>query len=568
MINVPNITQTAKNNIGTVSAKTNQVPEKSQLLNQDNNSNPPVYTKPIYPTETIPVYTKPTTEAPKSSEPKLTHTSWFYVNDVHGKMTNMERIYNISKEFDKTQASDIAPNFWSSSTGNISKFKVSSGDIILGANYTHNQVANKFLNWSGFIATALGNHELDVVDPGNLAKLLSDAKYKMLAINVDIDKNSPMYGRIEKSMVVEDNGEKYGIIGIAPPDMLERVKMNNTLKDFHVETAEKTRQLVQEEVNKLKEQGINKIVILSHEGTKNDIKLAQETSGIDIIFGAHTHDLIEGIKDGQNLFYSKSGEPVVITQAGKDGENVGILNVDFDENGVIKKAQNNVIKTRTYNRPLFIKDSVESILGKPEVIGRVKAAVPPPTKRLAENNPHGDLIADAMKNELGTDIAILNAGNIRGSFSQGPIDTRLISDITPFEDKMMILSLSEKQIVDSIKVGCKSIPRSSNKPGILLVSGLRYKANKQGELLDLEFIDKNNQVHKIDVNNPDPNKKYTVAADDFYATGGDGYLESNKNPDFVVKKFDVDKNKLACDYIKKLNQPIEIKDDQRIQIVD
>lgn len=565
MINIPIINQGTANNKGINLPKKEPLPNEFQSIKQPQAAE---YTTAIYPNETIPVYTRTGTTPPKNSEPKLTHTSWFYVNDVHGKMTNMERIYNMTKEFDKTNASEIAPGFWSNTTGNISKFKVSSGDIILGANYTNNQVANKFLNWSGFIASALGNHELDVVEPGNLAKLLSDAKYKMLAINVEIDKNSPVHGRIEKSMIVENDGEQYGLIGIAPPDMLERVKMNNTLKDFHVMDVDTTQKLVQEEVDRLKKQGINKIIVLSHEGLKNDIKLAKETNGIDIIFSAHTHDLIEGIKDDVNLFYSKSGEPTIITQAGKDGENVGILNVDFDENGVIKKAQNNIIRTRAYNRPLFIKDSVENILGKPEMIGRVKAAVEPPVKRLAENNPHGNLIADAMKNELGTDIAILNAGNIRGSFSPGPIDTRLISDITPFEDHMMILSLTEKQIVDSIKVGCKSIPRSSNKPGILLVSGLKYKANKQGDLLELEFIDKNNQIHKIDVNNPDPNKKYTVAADDFFATGGDGYLESNKHPDFVVKKFDVDKNKLACDYIKKLNQPLEITDDKRVQIVD
>lgn len=559
MINVPNINQSATiNTSGNLLPKQKQIPDKSQLENTPQTKE---YTTAIYPDKTIPVYTK------TNSEPKLTHTSWFYVNDVHGKMTNMERIYNMTKEFDKTNSSEVAPGFWSNTTGNISKFKVSSGDIILGANYTHNQVADKFLNWSGFIASALGNHELDVVEPGNLAKLLSDAKYKMLAVNIEIDKNSPLSGRIEKSTIVEKDGEKYGLIGIAPPDMKERVKMNNTMKDIQVSDAETTRKLVQKEVDKLKEQGINKIVVLSHEGTKNDIKLAKETTGIDIIFAAHTHDLIEGIKEGKNLFYSKSGEPTIITQAGKDGETVGILNVDFDEKGVIKKAQNNVIKTRAYNRPLFIKDSVENILGKPEVIGRVKAAVEPPVKRLIENNPHGNMIADAMRSELGTDIALLNAGNIRGSFSQGPIDTRLISDITPFEDHMMILGLTEKQIVDSIKVGCKSIPRSSNKPGILLVSGLKYKANKQGELLELEFIDKNNQVHKIDVNNPDPKKKYTVAADDFFATGGDGYLESNKHPEFVIQKFEMDKNKLACDYIKKLNQPVEIVDDKRVQII-
>ena len=556
MINVPNINQTVAAN----KVEAQQQVSKQLPLANDNTPRKAEYTATIYPDETVSVYGK--------SNPKLTHTSWFYVNDVHGKMTNMERIYNMTKEFDATPAAKIAPAFWNKNTGDVSKFKVASGDIILGANYIHNQVANKFLDWSGFIASALGNHELDVVEPGNLAKLLSDSKYKMLAANVDIREGSPLVGKIQKSMVVERDGEKYGLIGIAPEDMLERVKMNNTLKDFSVKNDGETIKIVQDEVNKLQAQGINKIIVLSHEGTKKDQRLAQETSGIDLIFGAHTHDLIEGLQEGVNLFTSKSGEPVILTQAGKDGENVGILNVDFDENGVVKKAQNNVIKTKNYNRPLFVKDSVEDIIGKPEIIGKVKAAVAPPEQRLIENNPHGNLIADAMRNELGTDIAILNAGNIRGNFSEGTVDSRLISDITPFEDKMWIIGLSEKQIVDAINVGLKSLTKSSNKPGILLVSGLKYKANKQGELLDLEFIDKNNQVHKIDVKNPDPNKKYTVAADDFFATGGDGYLESNKNPDFVLQKFDMDKNKLACDYIKKMDQPMEIKDDHRIEIME
>lgn len=565
MLNSPNINQSAM--INKPAAKPvlaqSQTPAVSNVQQQI-----PQYTTNIYPTETVPVYTKTATPTPTFSEPKLTHTSWFYINDVHGKMTNMERIYNISQEFDRLPSHTFAKNFYTNTTDNVSKFKVSSGDIILGANYTTNQVANQFLNWSGFLASALGNHEIDVTDPSKLAKLLSDAKYKMLAINVEVNPNSPLNGKIDKSMIVEKDGVKFGIIGIAPPDMLERVKMNDTLKDLTISNVDETIKLVQQETKRLEDSGIKHIVVLSHAGIKNDQRLAKETSGIDLIFGAHTHNLVEGIKEGENLFYSPKGEPVIITQAGKDGETVGILNVDFDQNGVIKKAQNNIINTRSFTRPLFIKDSVENIIGKPEVIGKVKTTLPPPEKRLAENNPHGNLIADAMRHELGTDIGILNAGNIRGSFPQGTIDSRAISDITPFEDKMMILGLTEKQIVDSIKVGLKSLTRSSNKPGILLVSGLKYKANTKGELLEMEFIDKNNQVHKIDVNNPDPNKKYTVAADDFYATGGDGYLESNKNPEFVIQKFDLDKNKLACDYIKKLDQPIEIIDDHRVQIIE
>lgn len=252
--------------------------------------------------------------------------------------------------------------------------------------------------------------------------------------------------------------------------MFDRVKMNDSVADIKVQDVNTTIQTVQNEVNKLKAQGINKIILLSHSGLSNDKRIAQETDGIDIIFSAHTHDLLKGVKEDNNLLYSKSGEPVVITQAGKNGDYIGILNADFDKNGVIKKVQNNIISTDDYIRPLYVKDSVEKIIGKPEVVGTVNEAVPMPKNILIEDNPHGNLIADAMRSELGTDIALLNAGNIRGRFIPNTkVDSRSISEITPFEDKMMILNLTEKQIVDAIKHGLKvSFNDKGNKPGFCL----------------------------------------------------------------------------------------------------
>ena len=161
MINVPNINQSAKiNNTGTITSQEKLVPNNVSQENTTQN-----YTKNIYPDKTISVYN------PNTNEPKLTHTSWLYINDVHGKMTNMERIYNISKEFDSTPANIMSSKFFTKDNS-VSKFKVSSGDIILGEELIPNQVAHKFLNWSGFIASALGNHELDVTKPESFAKML------------------------------------------------------------------------------------------------------------------------------------------------------------------------------------------------------------------------------------------------------------------------------------------------------------------------------------------------------------------------------------------------------------
>lgn len=502
---------------------------------------------------TVPkIQTQPTNDTFEKSKDE-TSVGIFYIADLHGKMTNMERICEMAKLFNNTNNSDI-------------KMKLASGDILLGSSPIKNKVASNFLDWVGVEANALGNHELDAT-PQAFAETLKDAKYKLLAINVEVKPDSPMAGKIQKSMIKEYNGEKFGIIGTAPSDALERVGTRESLDDIKVDDIDTTIKKVQEEVNNLKSQGINKIIIVSHIGKDADKRLAQETEGIDVILGAHTHDLYKGVKEGQSLLYSKSGEPVIVTQAGKDGEFAGVLNLVFNKDGIVTKAQNNIGRTGGFTRKLQFRTAVESIIGKPEVVGKIKSAPPNPENRLIENNPHGNFIVDAMREELGTDIALLNAANLRGHFIEGDVDVRRINDITPFEDKMMICELSEKQIVDAIKVGAKSFVNPGNKPGIILVSGLEYTVSDKGELKDLTYTDKNGNKSKIDVNNPGETRKFTVACDDFFALGGDNYLPVNPHPDYIKQTFEQDKNVYTANYIKKQKEPIEIKTDDRIKIV-
>lgn len=520
----------------------------SKNQNQVNTSNQDSFTHSAPKGEKAPNYPKPPVTKPVD-------VSIFYISDIHGKMTNMERIGAVAKRFDAMNANNDSV-----------KLKLASGDILLGSNPMTNKVASNFLDWAGITVNALGNHELDAT-PEALSESIKGSKYSLLAANVTVKSDSPLAGKIKKSVIEEHNGEKFGIIGTAPSDALERVGTRESLEDIKVDDPDTTIKKVQEEVNNLKAQGINKIILVSHLGKEIDKKLAQQTDGVDIILGGHTHDLYKGVKENNNLLYSKSGQPVVLTQIGKDGEFAGILNASFDEEGHIKKVQNNVTRTGTFTRTLPFKTAVESIIGKPEVLATIKAAPQAPKDRLVANNPHGNFIVDAMRSELGTDIALLNAGNIRGFFAQGELDSRRINDVTPFEDKMMICSLSEKQIVDAIKVGAKSFLHPDHKPGILLVSGLEYKINDKGDLLDLTYTDKQGNKSKIDINNPSTTRKFTVACDDFFALGGDNYLPVNSNPDYIVKKFDYDKNVYTANYVKKQNGPIEIKEDNRVEII-
>lgn len=160
----------------------------------------------------------------------------------------------------------------------------------------------------------------------------------------------------------------------------------------------------------------------------------------------------------------------------------------------------------------------------------------------------------------------MNAGNLRGFFAEGEVDSRRINDVTPFEDKMMICNLSEKQIVDALKVGAKSFVNPGHKPGILLVSGLQYTVTDKGQLLDLAYIDKQGNKVPIDINNPSATKNSVWLVTTSLHTAEMIICRLTKSG-LCCEKFDVDKNVYTANYIKNHNGPIEIKEDDRIKIV-
>lgn len=490
----------------------------------------------------------------KTEPNKPVRTSIFYINDFHGKSINIERTITASRAFDSFTKSE-----------NTDKLKLSSGDIQLGEPLEANKVMVEAQNIMGIMASAMGNHEYDM--PKHISELIPHMGYKMLACNINIQPDNPLYDKVEKSYVQEVNGNKYGIIGITPVDLFSRLKYGKLFEELKIDGIDSTIKDVQTEVDKLKQQGVNKIILLSHVGFGYDQKIARETDGIDIILGGHSHNLVMDVKPGVNLFNSKSGEPVVITQAGRDGRFFGILNVEFDPKGVLTKVQNNVTSTRGFKRNAPARHGFEQILGKPKVVGQIKSAPPPLTNDSIEPSGHANFMCDCMKEELGTDIALFGSATIRGYFEPGNLDTRWLEDISPFKNKMVIASYTEKDIVDMLRVSAKSLVNTNNKPGIVHVSGLKYTISKDGNLRSASFIDKNGTETPINIDNPGDDKTYRVGLTDYYSQGHDGFTMLKKY-DQAEKIYNFDISKCIENHFERHPEPVEIKDDGRIKIVD
>lgn len=493
----------------------------------------------------------------KKQSANTLNTSIFYINDIHGRIGNMARIYSAKAIYDSQMKNSDAD-----------RLTLSAGDISAGADAHLVKAATTFMNGLDLDATSDGNHEYDA-NPPEIAQSKADAKFKSLGANLIIPKGNPLEKIIEKTLVLEKNGHKYGLIGLAPPDLHERIRDNDSRKQIGVEDFKKSLKEIQKYSDDFKNQGINKVIILSHCGLAKDQLMAKELTGIDVIVGGHTHDLLEGVTEGKNLFYSKTGEPVVITQGGKDGEYLGVLNLEWNnDKGIITKIQNNVVKSSEFKRNRVIKGVFDHILGKPEKLGEIHSASGPTKNRLIDPNPNAFFIMDAVRKEFDTDLALINVGNIRGFFEAGPVDSSQVFEVVPLKNDMVKMKLTEKEVVDSLKNGAKSFVNPGNKPSIVIPSGLKYTVTRKGEIKAASFVDKNGKETPIDVNNPNPNKIYTVSTDDFFASGGDNLIPNKIQTGEYDKRYEFDKDKLVCDYIKKLNQPIDIKDDGRITVID
>ena len=186
---------------------------------------------------------------------------------------------------------------------------------------------------------------------------------------------------------------------------------------------------------------------------------------------------------------------------------------------------------------------------------------------MIEENAHANFMCDAMKYELDTDIAVWNNSGTRSYFKPGVIDTRDIKDIAPFEDRISVADVSEKKLVDYFKHAIENTYRSQgNKPGLLAVSGMNYTVDpKAGKLVGMNFVDNDGNEHKIDVENPREDKSYKVVMDSFMMF--DGADLDVLSPKEECVNYPFNKDFLACEYIKHLDEPVVINQTGRIKFV-
>ncbi len=216
-----------------------------------------------------------------------------------------------------------------------------AGDAVQGTLYFtkyEGEADFEFLNAMGVDAMAVGNHEFDK-GPGYLQKFIDYAEFPIISANIDATSEVSLAGLIEPYVIKDYNGEKVGIIGLTTPttEFTSSPGDNVIFNDLASTVATYVAQL--------EDQGINKIILLTHLGYDQDVELAESIEGVDIIVGGHSHTLLGG-EDLEALgkapggayptvVENTEGDSIYVVQAWQHTLALGKLNVEFDKDGVV-----------------------------------------------------------------------------------------------------------------------------------------------------------------------------------------------------------------------------------------
>ncbi|XP_061379914.1 apyrase-like [Danaus plexippus] len=443
-------------------------------------------------------------------------------------------------------------------------------------------VTQDFMNMVHHDAHVLGNHEFDNGIEG-VVPYLQHLQSQVVTANIIDDDEPTLQGLYKPSIVVEKGGRKIGIIGVIISSTDELASTGNLKFTDEVEA-------VRREAEKLNEQGINIIVVLSHCGIDIDRKIALNAGPyIDIIVGGHSHTLLSNSDPPEGSTWTplepypvvveQATRSVLIVQAGAHTAFLGEIKLSFNDKGDLINWNGD---------PHYITNNV---VQAPDVLDKINEYLPiineQATELIGTSKIHlssecncgecnlGSFICDAFMHEVimrskrnkwnEAHLCVINSGGVRSDIEPGNVTFEKILLTTPFENNVEMFDLKGVYIKELLEYAAANEPYPGAR--MVQVSGMRIVFNGSQPLGSRVF---EVFVRCIDCDIPQYyplrlDTYYKVVSQDFIGNGGGGYtMMSNNRQNVEVLGVDYD---LLSRYVRH-QSPIMKDLDGRILIKD
>lgn len=332
-------------------------------------------------------------------------------------------------------------------------------------------------------------------------ELIDSLPYPFLASNiVDLDWEEPVF---ESTAFYEKGGVKVAVIGQAMP----YTPIANPSYMFPEWSFGLRTELLQENVNKAREQGAAVVVLLSHNGFDVDQKMAATVSGIDVILTGHTHDAVpKALKIGQTLVMS----------SGSHGKYLGRIDLEIkggkvvDYNSTLIPVFSDVIEPDKEMAAKIdeVRAPYEKELGR--VIGKTESLL---YRRGNFNGTWDDLLCEGMMEERDAELAFSPGFRWGTTLLPGQDITieDLYTETAMTYPEVYRLEFTGAQIKEILEDVCDNLfntdPFFQQGGDMVRVGGMGYtcepKAKIGSRIANMTILKTGASI--------DPNRKYTVA---------------------------------------------------------
>lgn len=411
----------------------------------------------------------------------------------------------------------------------------------------------EFMNAIGFDAMALGNHEFDDGPEGTMV-LLDAVGFPVMSGNLDVSQSDILKDKLSDTVVLEVGGEKIGIISALAMDTPETASPGpNVIFTDDIES-------LKADAQALTDQGVTKIIALTHSGYLRDQEFAAEVPGVDAVVGGHSHTLLGDMEGAEGPYPTvvagADGVEVPVATAYAYSKYLGHLILTFDDSGKLIKTE---------GQPILLDASVtpdEKIaarvaeLAKPieelrqKVVAETAATIDGERERCrARECEMGNVVADASLarvKDQGIQIAIQNGGGLRASIDQGPVTMGEIYTVLPFQNTLATFQLKGSDVIAALENGASQYEEGAGR--FAQVAGLKYTIDPAAE--------SGHRISDVEVQQGgawapiDQNATYGVVSNDYLRSGGDGYsvfAEKAQN----AYDFGPDLAEVVVDYLSK-----------------
>jgi 2',3'-cyclic-nucleotide 2'-phosphodiesterase / 3'-nucleotidase / 5'-nucleotidase len=423
--------------------------------------------------------------------------------------------------------------------------RLDAGDAMQGtvaSNISRGRPMVEVLSRLNLTAAAVGEHDLEwSVD--TLRRRMSEARYPWLVANIYDSSTKRRPDWVSPYRVLQAGGLKVAIVGYITSEAKSRIKPELTAGLQVGDGA----LAIHDVLTEIGAQRPDLTILLAHAGASCQgaacsgevIRIAEgvDPRSLDLLVGGHTHNLVNTRVAG-----------IAIIEPGSDGAHLAVADLVKTIAGAreVRTRLVPVSPEKTTPSPA-IAALVETHLRRADSLSnRVILAVKFPLARSGDQSRLGNLIAEARRNVLRTDVGLVSTAGIRADLPAGQVTYGQLFEIQPSQYRLMKVTLSGRQLRELLEHSIAGDGRP-----LAHVSGVKVGYDPRA---------RKKRIRTIELAGGRPlrsNATYTLAVDEFLAAGGEGYTMLSGLPSEPAGMLDIEG---LLVYLRRLPQPITVGD--------